>query len=870
MDNSNSGSNLPSNNTNNNQNPQMENTNQTISPKALSTASKAERAIDTVESGEQPIMSEKEFNEQREHAASQDVAHSVGKGAATYFGGAAGNKLYDVASNTKLGKAIESQAGKALEKNPATKLLLKPLSESGLTDVANQAIDGVAASGGAGGNSGTGGNISNASNVPSSTGDLTSSANPQQSGFNKFKNSVSNTGGKLASKADNIRNNRLSSINNRLNNAEDLSDDEIDALEHEKEKLETQQNRVENIKKTKRTIETIGKLFIKYPFLPYALIMGLVILILFLVIVYFMVSDTDFVGAGITSYDEAEYVSGYCTDIYLVREDDDFDGDPVHSIDEVNLEEKWDKDKDANHTKEADRWTYVPYNIDDYVKHVLNAEAIDVGDEKTFEVAAMMARTYALQITSTSCLTFDNTNKREEYRNPQAFSDDTSNAEISEAVSKTAGVIITINDALYDMSNYGYYDYFCHVDPYKNRNGDIEIYYTLQENKEERLSIISEWVDENIPTSCHTTTGSCFDISGKFNGGIYNNQCQANGLSLFGAKYLLNRADEKYSPFRTVEYYLDYGIKFKKMNTPGIIGGGGSCFIWPTDGTRITSSFGPRKAPTAGASTNHGAIDIGVPEGTNVYATNSGKVLKAGAATGFGYAVYIDHGNGIVSKYGHLKAGGIKVSAGQTVEAGQVIALSGNTGVSTGPHLHFQIELNGVKVDPLDYVDPNDPKAQNCVPQGGVVDIGDNAKSVCLSLKNNGFSNEAIAGMMTNIESESGFNPNAFNSSGGGQGAYGICQWRGGRQSALKSLANYQTISTQISYMLSELNGSYKAAYSAMRSTSSANDATYQWCLLYEVPGRTTQEAATNCQKRVNAKTGSIASYYSLAQSNCQ
>lgn len=122
---------------------------------------------------------------------------------------------------------------------------------------------------------------------------------------------------------------------------------------------------------------------------------------------------------------------------------------------------------------------------------------------------------------------------------------------------------------------------------------------------------------------------------------------------------------------------------------------------WPSDSTTITSFFGPRTAPLPGASTNHGAVDIGTSEGTNVYACEAGTVTVSTYAGNAGNMVTIDHGNGYTSTYMHNSV--LKVSVGDTVEKGDVIALSGNTGNSTGPHLHFQIEYNGTKVDPLSF-----------------------------------------------------------------------------------------------------------------------------------------------------------------------
>lgn len=131
-------------------------------------------------------------------------------------------------------------------------------------------------------------------------------------------------------------------------------------------------------------------------------------------------------------------------------------------------------------------------------------------------------------------------------------------------------------------------------------------------------------------------------------------------------------------------------------------GGSGNVLKWPTDGTTITSTFGPRSAPIAGASTNHGAIDIGVPEGTNVYACEEGTItaLHPNHATA-GNWVEITHQNGYVTWYMHNSQ--FKVKEGDRVQKGQVIALSGNTGNSTGPHLHFEVHHNDEKVDPLTF-----------------------------------------------------------------------------------------------------------------------------------------------------------------------
>lgn len=125
-------------------------------------------------------------------------------------------------------------------------------------------------------------------------------------------------------------------------------------------------------------------------------------------------------------------------------------------------------------------------------------------------------------------------------------------------------------------------------------------------------------------------------------------------------------------------------------------------YIKPISGGRLTSNFGRRSAPKKGASTYHKGIDWATPIGTAVMASSSGTVARAGWGSGYGYVVYINHADGKQTRYGHLSK--VLVSVGQHVNQGQKIALSGNTGVSTGPHIHFEILVNGSQVNPFTYL----------------------------------------------------------------------------------------------------------------------------------------------------------------------
>ena len=124
-------------------------------------------------------------------------------------------------------------------------------------------------------------------------------------------------------------------------------------------------------------------------------------------------------------------------------------------------------------------------------------------------------------------------------------------------------------------------------------------------------------------------------------------------------------------------------------------------YIYPVSG-RVSSSFGRRKAPKKGASTYHKGMDFAVPTGTAIRATSGGVVTKAGWGSGYGYVVYIKHPDGKESRYGHCSK--VLVKAGQSVKQGEKIALSGNTGISTGPHLHFEILVGGSQVNPLKFL----------------------------------------------------------------------------------------------------------------------------------------------------------------------
>ena len=131
-------------------------------------------------------------------------------------------------------------------------------------------------------------------------------------------------------------------------------------------------------------------------------------------------------------------------------------------------------------------------------------------------------------------------------------------------------------------------------------------------------------------------------------------------------------------------------------------GGGSGGYIWPVSSRYITSTVGGRSSPGGVGSTNHKGTDIGrVGYTSQVYAAKSGTVIVSQRSSSYGEYVVISHGSGNTALYAHLSSR--KVSSGQYVNQGDVIGITGSTGNSTGPHLHFEVTEGGVRVNPLSH-----------------------------------------------------------------------------------------------------------------------------------------------------------------------
>lgn len=139
-------------------------------------------------------------------------------------------------------------------------------------------------------------------------------------------------------------------------------------------------------------------------------------------------------------------------------------------------------------------------------------------------------------------------------------------------------------------------------------------------------------------------------------------------------------------------------------NSSGVFVGGKK--IWPAvNQYRITSGYGKRNTGIPGASTNHKGIDIGCPDGTPIVSVLDGKVLFTGYNKYRGYYIMVDHGGGVVTLYQHCSGGTFKFSVGERVKAGETIVLSGHSGIGSGPHLHFEVLINGGNVNPRTWLE---------------------------------------------------------------------------------------------------------------------------------------------------------------------
>ena len=268
---------------------------------------------------------------------------------------------------------------------------------------------------------------------------------------------------------------------------------------------------------------------------------------------------------------------------------------------------------------------------------------------------------------------------------------------------------------------------------------------------------------------------------------------------------------------------------------------GDSCYVGHTG-----SDIG-----NAGYGSNYHNV-IAVQDGT-VTTARDGIAEGRNKNAGYGNYIIIQHSNGNSTVYGHLYINSLKVKVGDTVRQGQVIAKMGNSGNSSGAHLHFEVRSNGSQTNPLNFVSSSNPRP---IKQTGNYINGDsNKQSICLTLKANGISNNGVIALMTNINKESGFDYTAYNPDDNGGPSYGLCQWHDGASS--KRYTNlrttfpdtYQTIEGQIDFLIYELDNNFGNLLNNLETGSkSAKDLTYDFCYNFEVPADT----RNTCTKRSN------------------
>ena len=170
---------------------------------------------------------------------------------------------------------------------------------------------------------------------------------------------------------------------------------------------------------------------------------------------------------------------------------------------------------------------------------------------------------------------------------------------------------------------------------------------------------------------------------------------------LYRAEEEKRKSDEEYDRMLAISDNIKSMLQGLETASVMPSGGGNGSFVWPCSGP-ITSYYGWRVHPIFGTRKYHSGMDIAVDYGTPIHAAAAGVVVYSGWMGGYGYAIMIDHGGGLVTIYGHNSS--LAVSEGQRVSQGQLVAYAGSTGYSTGPHCHFEVRLHGEVTEPLNYL----------------------------------------------------------------------------------------------------------------------------------------------------------------------
>jgi len=337
-------------------------------------------------------------------------------------------------------------------------------------------------------------------------------------------------------------------------------------------------------------------------------------------------------------------------------------------------------------------------DFEDYIAGVVAGIGDGAQNQEFYKAISVMARTYFLDNASGSCDVIGNSSFME-YKNIDNASD---KSMIKNAVSDTSKMVLVNSDNDLVSVNYSM---ACVVNSDSN---SYDIRYGMENTNYQKVPVSFD----NESQIYRGRLNSLYNTVDRTNTNYEDRACplgnDSNGLSLIGALYLAKNEGYKYNDI--LEYYYGEVTEAKAEGT--FVGNVVDGFINPVSNLyKCTSSFGCRIHPISGDYRYHSGIDIPVVEGTPVYATKSGRIsavrtdVTGYLAGSYGNYIDIDHGDGTMTRYAHLKYGGIMVSVGTMVNQGQAIALSGNTGGSTGPHLHYEVHVNGTSVDPNNYLD---------------------------------------------------------------------------------------------------------------------------------------------------------------------
>ena len=409
------------------------------------------------------------------------------------------------------------------------------------------------------------------------------------------------------------------------------------------------------------------KAFVKFPVKAKIVLVALIIALPVIFLMLFLILFLDFDGVG------SDYVAlaETCSKITVTDTGCDKDGN--------------------NCTREYDG----EVDFEDYIAGVVAGLGDGANNKEFYKAIAVMTRTYFLANADSDCQVSGNSS----FMNYKDINVADDKDIIKDAVSETTKIVLTdSDDELMDIG----YGLACVI------NKDDKDYYIRYKDTEYQLVNISFDNTSIYKGKLNSLYNTVDKTSEKYDDRSCPIDNDNSDLSLIGALYLAT--NDNYDYQKILNYYFG---EIKEVKAEGVFEGNVvDGFINPVKNfTKCTSSFGCRIHPITGNYRSHGGIDIPVVVGTPVYATKSGKVsavrtdVTGYLAGSYGNYVDIDHLDGTMTRYAHLKYGGVMVSVGTSVNQGQAIALSGNTGGSTGPHLHYEVHVNGVAVDPYNYLD---------------------------------------------------------------------------------------------------------------------------------------------------------------------